>query len=366
MRYGNLFLVTFCAMILSASVSIARPQGQLVTANASHKANALPSALPDSIHVYTTPSLLAEDEDNPGSAYLALGGLDTASGHNIYLHLDLEAVIVGLSPDDSIDLVVDLTTLDGVASDSNQVVGGEHVLVEVDQQSSSLVLRNPDFEETSLCHIPTHDEFENSAIGAAYESAGEELIHALVDISYNVNGGPTTTTAVLTTIGVYDPILYGAGSPLALSAGEGVSEGGGELEDPPTCIDEEETLSRKEILVESEGRSVAISEQSKTLATKSQWCLSWKSAQCKRLKDRAGKKYCPYDSCNISWARLLRIATSTLGLDVPTSLIAGESVDALSEWLEERGHATAASGKCGDVYFLGAIYVGCQCVFYVF
>lgn len=351
-------LSSVAALWLAAVLLAASADAQVV--NLSQRGSQLAGdVLPDSIRVLTTPEMLAEDDDDPGSAYLAVGFEDEVSGHFVYLHLDLEPVVQGLAAGDVLDVTIDLTTLDGVASDPSQIVGGEHFLIQVDQQSASAVLRDPGYEETSFCHIPTHDEFRMpTRVYPPYEAAGEELIQGQVGLSYTVNGSGAGALDAQVTIGIYDPALYGGGSTLALTAGE---------EEPPTCMDDEE-LEIGEMLAtadygleEGGGRSTTLAA-----AKKKKWCLSWYSAQCKKAKNEEGEKYCPADSCNISWARLLGLVTGSLGLSPPVEIVASGSVTLLSEWLEEEGYATAATGTCAKVYLFGAISLGCQCVFHVF
>jgi len=351
-----------CVAVLLVATSA--QAGSLATTGPQPHSN----ALPDSIRVYTTPSMLAEHPENPESAYLAVGLADESSGHDIYVHLDLGAVVEGLSPSDWLEVNLDLTSLHGVASDPNQLVAGEHALIEVDHQGANAVLRDPDYEETSFCHIPTHDEFAGEALDSAsggaargetggkhepydsaYEAAGEELIHALVSLTYTVNGGGGGSAEVVASLGVYDPELYA----------------GDEAEASPTCVDDAEPLQGSS-LERTQRATDDGADGATTLASESAWCLSWFSAQCERLADKEGDMYCPYQSCNISWARLLGLVTGPLELSPPAALIASGSIKMLSEWLETQGYVVATTGRCNDVYLLGFIWVGCQCVFHVF
>jgi len=91
-----------------------------------------------------------------------------------------------------------------------------------------------------------------------------------------------------------------------------------------------------------------------------EWCISWFSTQCKRKRTSRGEKECNQGArCAVSYSRLLSWALAS-----PSNIVANcaqfGATALLARCLEEYG--IGWGGYCSEVYFLGFIPAGCQCV----
>ena len=82
----------------------------------------------------------------------------------------------------------------------------------------------------------------------------------------------------------------------------------------------------------------------------SDWGISWFSSDCKKVNGK-----CPRKKCKVTLKSLLDLAAK-YNIPVPPGV---STIDQLIALLN--GEGIYAGGSCRDSYFLGLVYVGCQC-----